>query len=170
MLHAPGGRRHNPVLPDDPAPVAYWPVLVLATAATVIASQAVITGAYSMTQQAMQLGFLPRMDIRRTSETVAGQIYVPQINMLLLVGRAVPAGRVQDLVQPGRRLWHGGHRHHGDHGPAALHRRAAAAGAGRAGASPPLVGPLLAIDLIFLAANALKMLDGGWSPVALGAA
>ncbi|MDP1615958.1 potassium transporter Kup [Phenylobacterium sp.] len=65
---------------------AFWPVLVLATAATVIASQAVITGAFSVTQQAVQLGLLPRIDIRRTSETLAGQIYVPQVNMLLLAG------------------------------------------------------------------------------------
>ena len=65
---------------------AYWPVLALATAATVIASQAVITGAFSVTQQAVQLGILPRIDIRRTSETVAGQIFVPQVNMLLMIG------------------------------------------------------------------------------------
>ena len=64
----------------------YWPMVVLATAATVIASQAVITGAYSLTSQAMQLGLLPRMDIRRTSETQAGQIYMPRVNMLLLIG------------------------------------------------------------------------------------
>jgi KUP system potassium uptake protein len=66
--------------------IAYWPVLVLATVATVIASQAVITGAFSMTQQAVQLGLLPRIDIRRTSETQAGQIFVPQVNTYLMVG------------------------------------------------------------------------------------
>ncbi|HEX6859682.1 MAG TPA: potassium transporter Kup [Caulobacteraceae bacterium] len=65
---------------------AYWPVLLLTTAATVIASQAVITGAFSLTQQAVQLGLLPRIDIRRTSETVAGQIFVPQVNTILMVG------------------------------------------------------------------------------------
>ena len=57
--------------------LAYWPVLLLTTVATVIASQAVITGAFSVTQQAVQLGLLPASDIRRTSETVAGQIFVP---------------------------------------------------------------------------------------------
>ena len=62
------------------------PLVVLATAATVIASQAVISGAFSLTQQAIQLGILPRMEIRRTSETQAGQIYMPQINWLLLAG------------------------------------------------------------------------------------
>jgi KUP system potassium uptake protein len=64
----------------------YWPVWLLSIAATVIASQAVITGAFSMTQQAVQLGLFPRIDIRRTSETQAGQIYVPQVNTFLLVG------------------------------------------------------------------------------------
>jgi KUP system potassium uptake protein len=64
----------------------YWPVLILATAAAVIASQAVITGAFSMTQQAVQLGLFPRIDIRRTSETQAGQIFVPQVNTMLMVG------------------------------------------------------------------------------------
>jgi len=62
------------------------PLVILATAATIIASQAVITGAYSLTQQAIQLGFLPRLEIQRTSETQAGQIYMPQINWLVLAG------------------------------------------------------------------------------------
>ena len=55
-------------------------MIALATAATVIASQAVITGAYSLTNQAVQLGLLPRLQIRRTSETQAGQIYMPRMN------------------------------------------------------------------------------------------
>ncbi len=66
------------------------PLVILATAATVIASQAVISGAFSLTQQAIQLGLLPRMEIRRTSETQAGQIYMPQVNWLLLAGVLVP--------------------------------------------------------------------------------
>jgi KUP system potassium uptake protein len=61
-------------------------MIVLATAATVIASQAVITGAYSMTQQAVQLGLLPRITIRRTSETQTGQIFVPATNSLMIAG------------------------------------------------------------------------------------
>jgi KUP system potassium uptake protein len=65
---------------------AYWPVWLLSIAATVIASQAVITGAFSMTQQAVQLGLFPRIDIRRTSETQAGQIFVPLVNNVLLIG------------------------------------------------------------------------------------
>jgi KUP system potassium uptake protein len=67
------------------------PMVILATAATVIASQAVISGAFSLTQQAIQLGLLPRMEIRRTSETQAGQIYMPQINWILLAGVIVLA-------------------------------------------------------------------------------
>jgi KUP system potassium uptake protein len=67
----------------------YWPVLLLVTVATIIASQAVITGAFSMTQQAVQLGLFPRIDIRRTSETQAGQIYVPQVNTFLMIGVVV---------------------------------------------------------------------------------
>jgi KUP system potassium uptake protein len=65
---------------------ALYPMVMLATAATAIASQAVITGAYSITRQAIQLGFLPRMEVRHTSESLAGQIYMPRINWLLLVG------------------------------------------------------------------------------------
>ena len=69
------------------APVwARLPLVILATVATVIASQAVISGAYSMTRQCMQLGFLPRMTVRHTSITEEGQIYVPQVNSALAVG------------------------------------------------------------------------------------
>ena len=77
--------RENPFWRMVPE-IAYWPVFILATCATVIASQAVITGAFSITQQAVQLGLLPRIDIKRTSETQAGQIFVPQINTMLMVG------------------------------------------------------------------------------------
>ena len=63
---------------------ALWPVVLLTTAATVIASQAVITGAYSVTRQAIQLGLLPRFNIRHTSGEVSGQIYLPRVNWLLL--------------------------------------------------------------------------------------
>ncbi len=77
--------RANPFFDMIPQAI-YWPVLLLATTAAVIASQAVITGAFSMTQQAVSLGLFPRIDIRRTSETQAGQIYVPYVNTMLLVG------------------------------------------------------------------------------------
>src|SRR5205085_1594939 len=65
---------------------ALLPMVLLATAATVIASQAVITGAYSLSQQAIQLGLLPRLEIRHTSGEHYGQIYMPRVNSFLLVG------------------------------------------------------------------------------------
>ena len=81
----------NPKAIENPFFLLYpdWallPMVVLATAATVIASQAVITGAYSLTQQAIQLGLLPRLEIRHTSESQFGQIYMPRVNTLLLIG------------------------------------------------------------------------------------
>src|SRR3546814_1938668 len=66
-------------------PWARWPMIALATAATVIASQAVITGAFSISRQAMQLGYIPRMAIRHTSSETIGQIYIPGINWMLAV-------------------------------------------------------------------------------------
>src|SRR5581483_5663681 len=65
---------------------ALLPMVLLATVATVIASQAVITGAYSLTRQAIQLGLLPRLEIRHTSEALVGQIFMPRVNLLLLIG------------------------------------------------------------------------------------
>ncbi len=65
---------------------AVYPLVVLATVATVIASQALISGAYSLAQQAVQLGFSPRVRIRHTSSTIAGQIYVPSVNWALMIG------------------------------------------------------------------------------------
>jgi KUP system potassium uptake protein len=84
VLHDPtaGENPFYKMIPD----VVYWPVFVLMTLAAIIASQAVITGAFSMTQQAVQLGLFPRIDIRRTSETQAGQIFVPYVNNALMVG------------------------------------------------------------------------------------
>ena len=80
----------NPAAMENPFYRLYpdWaliPMVVLATAATVIASQAVITGAFSFTRQAVQLGLLPRLEIRHTSESVAGQIYLPRVNQILFV-------------------------------------------------------------------------------------
>jgi KUP system potassium uptake protein len=87
VLHRPAAAI-DPFFKMIPHPV-YWVVLALVTLASIIASQAVITGAFSMTQQAVQLGLFPRIDIRRTSETQAGQIYVPQVNTFLMVGVVV---------------------------------------------------------------------------------
>jgi KUP system potassium uptake protein len=162
----------NPSAAHDPfwkmvPEVAYWPVLVLATAATVIASQAVITGAFSITQQAVQLGLLPRIDIKRTSETQAGQIFVPQINTLLLVGVlvllvmfrnssaltsaygiAVTGSMFVDTLLAWvilRHLWKW-----------PMWR------------SLILLVPLGLLDLVFISSNLLKIPQGAWMPLALG--
>jgi KUP system potassium uptake protein len=147
---------------------ALLPMVVLATIATVIASQAVITGAYSLTRQAIQLGLLPRFEIRHTSEALFGQIYMPRVNTLLLVG-------VLLLVALFR-------------SSSAL---ASAYGIAVTGTMVvtaimaivviwrvwqwPLVGalalmlPFVFIDFTFLSANLLKIFEGGWMPLALGA-
>jgi KUP system potassium uptake protein len=147
---------------------ALIPMVGLATVATVIASQAVITGAYSLTRQAIQLGLLPRFEIRHTSEAHSGQIYIPRINMLLFVA-------VMLLVLMFR-------------SSSAL---ASAYGISVTGtmvvtammgfvviwkvwkwspfAAAALIAPFLFLDLTFLAANLLKVLEGGWVPLALGA-
>ena len=83
LTHAHGHR--NPFFGMIPH-FAYWPVLILATMAAIIASQAVISGAFSMTRQVVQLGLLPRLDIKRTSETQSGQIFVPATNTLMMIG------------------------------------------------------------------------------------
>ncbi len=163
----------NPKAIDNPFFLLYphWallPMVILATAATVIASQAVITGAYSLTRQAIQLGLLPRLEIRHTSESLFGQIYMPRVNTLLLIGvlllvalfRSSSAlASAYGIAVTGtmvvtammaiiviRRVWRW-----------------------------PLIGalalmlPFLFIDLTFLAANLLKVVEGGWMPLALGA-
>jgi KUP system potassium uptake protein len=146
---------------------ALIPMVVLATAATVIASQAVITGAYSLTSQAIQLGLLPRLEVRHTSAQQAGQIYMPRVNALLLLGvlllvmlfrsssamasaygiavsgTMVVTGMMAFIV-----IWR------------------------RWGWSPlataALILPFLIVDLTFLSANMLKVVEGGWVPLALG--
>ncbi|MEO8296582.1 MAG: potassium transporter Kup [Burkholderiales bacterium] len=85
LLMADPGAIENPFYRLFP-PALIWPAVGLATLAAVIASQAVISGAYSMTRQAIQLGFLPRMAVRHTSAREAGQIYLPAVNWMLLVG------------------------------------------------------------------------------------
>jgi KUP system potassium uptake protein len=142
-------------------------MIVLATAATVIASQAVITGAYSLTRQAIQLGLLPRLVIRHTSEAHSGQIYLPRVNAALLIGVlllvglfrtssalasaygiAVATTMVVDGVLGFVVVWK-------------LWRwqwwRAAL-----------LVGPLVIVDSAFLSANLLKLFEGAWVPVLFG--
>lgn len=145
------------------------PMIVLATMATVIASQALISGAFSLTQQAVQLGYLPRMVVDHTSPREIGQVYMPTVNYLLMVacvvvvfafgsstnlaaayGVAVTTTMVITsalLYVVMRRLW---------------------------GWSTLLAGALtvmfLAIDLAFFSANIIKIPDGGWFPLAVGLA
>ena len=155
--------------------VIYWPVLLLATAATVIASQAVITGAFSMTQQAVQLGLFPRLEIRRTSETQAGQIYVPQVNTMLMIGVMVLLAFATIVAKPGQ-----------------LASSVLASAYGIAVTGAMLVDTCLffaiirfmwrrplwqavaaacvfgSLDLVFVSSNLLKIPQGAWVPLALG--
>ena len=89
------------------------PMVVLATAATVIASQAVITGAYSLVHQAIQLGLLPRLAILHTSASQAGQIYIPRVTGALLIGVLLLVGAVPHLERARLRLRHRGRHHDG---------------------------------------------------------
>ncbi|MFJ1748506.1 potassium transporter Kup [Streptomyces sp. NPDC088116] len=144
-----------------------WPMVVLATAATVIASQAVITGAYSVASQAAQLGYLPRLRIAHTSESTIGQIYVPWINWLLMFsvltlvfafrssaalayafGMAVTGTiTITTLLffHVARAKW-------------GTPRWLLAIGA----------GSLLIVDLLFVAANLTKLVHGAWLPLLIG--
>jgi KUP system potassium uptake protein len=148
---------------------ALIPMVVLATLATVIASQAVITGAFSFTRQAIQLGLLPRLEIRHTSESVAGQIYLPRVNQVLFVGvvlvtltfrnssnlaaaygLSVTATMVIDSLMAFFVVW-------------------------RCWGWPvwkvaALMVPLLLIEQAFLAANVMKIPEGGWMPLLVAAA
>ena len=102
---------------------ARWPMVLLATAATVIASQAVITGAYSVASQAAQLGYLPRLRVVHTSASRIGQIYVPSINGMLMVVGADPGVRVPQLGRARVCVRHGGDRNDHDHHAAVpIHR------------------------------------------------
>jgi KUP system potassium uptake protein len=142
-------------------------MLVLAAAATVIASQAVITGAYSLTQQAIQLGLLPRMTITRTSETQAGQIYLPQINSMLLTGVLV----LVILFQTSDNLAHA-------YGLAVTGTMVVTTSLAfivvrwlwkwSLWASVLFIAPFMLLDVTFLAANALKIVSGGWVPLLIG--
>jgi len=145
---------------------AQMPMVILATLATVIASQAVISGAFSVTRQAMQLGFLPRLTIRHTSEHEIGQVYAPAVNAILLVivvaivlgfrssnalasayGVAVTGTFVLNTIlflSVARLLWH-------------TRKRLIALGA----------VAFLTIELTFFAANLTKVPHGGWLPLAI---
>lgn len=147
---------------------ALIPMVVLATLATLVASQAVITGAFSFTRQAIQLSLLPRLTIRHTSESVSGQIYLPRVNQVLCLGvilvtltfrsssqlastygMAVTATMVIDSLMAFFVIW-------------------------RCWNWPVwktalLIVPLLQIEQAFLTANTLKIFDGGWLPLVIAA-
>ena len=144
------------------------PMVILAGLATIIASQAVITGAFSLTQQAIQLGLLPRMRIVQTSPGSAGQIYIPAINWMLLFGvwllvvqfrNSSAMASAYGIAVTGtmvvttclafvvvHKLWKWS-----------------------MAKSLLVIVPFLVIDLIFFGANILRVVDGGWVPLAVGA-
>jgi len=164
----------NPKAVENPfylmAPEALLlPLVVLATAATIIASQAVISGVFSMTQQAIQLGFLPRMKVLQTSDTAIGQIYVPVVNGLLCMatiglvlsfrssdslagayGIAVVCTMLITAVLMDHLFFH---RAHSDSRNWLLFT---------------LAFPLAFIDVVFLVSNIDKIPQGGWFPLACG--
>ncbi len=146
---------------------ALYPMVALATMATVIASQAVITGAYSITRQAMQLGFLPRMEVRHTSESQVGQIYMPRVNWLLLVGVLL----LVFMFRSSSEL-------------ASAYVLAVATTEWAAGLLGfiviwklwrwkliwviALMAPLIFVDTAFVMASTLKLASGAWLPVLVG--
>jgi KUP system potassium uptake protein len=147
---------------------ALLPMVVLATIATVIASQAVITGAYSLTRQAIQLGLLPRLEIRHTSEALAGQIYMPRVNGLLLLGvlLLVALFRSSGALASAYGI--------AVTGTMVVTALMAFVVIWRVWQWPVwgaalLIAPFLFVDLTFLTANMLKIFEGGWMPLALGA-
>jgi KUP system potassium uptake protein len=165
---------------SDPAAVANpffllapeWlrlPMVVLATIATIIASQAVISGAYSIARQCMQMGFLPRMTVRHTSNTEEGQIYVPQINTMLAIGVVilVLAFKTSDNLAAAYGIAVTGTFLCTCVLAMVVFRRQF--GWSR-GAAVSVFGLLFLIDLVFFSANTLKVLEGGWVPLVLGIA
>jgi KUP system potassium uptake protein len=147
---------------------AHYPLVAIAALATVIASQAIISGVFSLTQQSIQLGFLPRMRITHTTSDAIGQIYVPLVNWLLAaatLGAVIGFGTSDALA--------------GAYGIAvsllmAITTLLAALVAIQWGYSPIIViavnGFFLVIDCIFFAANSTKLFEGGWFPLLLAGA
>ena len=144
------------------------PLVVLATAATIIASQAMISGAYSIARQSVQLGWLPRLEVRHTSETEEGQIYLPQVNFALLVGVLVlvVAFRTSDNLAAAYGIAVTGTFICTSILATLVFRRIF-------GWSWLLVlsvfVPLGTLDAAFFISNVLKIPDGGWVPLVLGA-
>jgi len=145
---------------------AHYAMVVLATIATVIASQAVISGVFSITQQAVQLGRLPRMEIRHTSATEYGQIYVPRMNWFLLVGVVliVLIFRTSDNLAAAYGIAVSGVMVIDTFNVSIVAARRWRWGVKLAAA---VFGILGFIDLVFLSANSLKVVQGGWLPLAI---
>lgn len=146
---------------------ARYPLVILATVATIIASQAVISGAFSITQQAIQLGYTPRLEIQHTSDREIGQIYLPAINWLLLIaiiGLVIGFGSSSKLAAAyGIAVT----------GTMLITNLLAIAVAVRLWQWSPwraVLGalPFIVIDLGFFLANSVKIPDGGWFPLAFG--
>ena len=110
---------------------ALYPMVIVATVAATIASQALISGAFSLTQQAMQLGFVPRMRLMHTSRTEIGQIYLPGHQLGALAGDRGAGARVPDVGRPGRDVRRRRHRHDADHHDPLRGGRSIASGTGR---------------------------------------
>src|SRR6202167_6303414 len=147
---------------------ALYPMVVLAGCATVIASQAVISGAFSMTRQAVQLGYLPRLQIRHTSEDEIGQIYVPRVNLALLVAviMLVLGFRSSDNLGSA----------YGIAVTGTMSLTTVLAFVYTVGVlkwnpvgAALLFGFFLFVDLLFFSANLLKFVEGGWFPLAVAA-
>ncbi len=145
------------------------PVVILANAATVIASQAVISGAYSLSNSAMQMGLLPRLELRRTSGDNAGQVYLPTVNLLLMIGVILLVGifKNSDALSNAYGLAVTGTMSVTTLLAAVVVRRQWKWSRLR---TALVVTPLIMVDLAFFGANSLKLLSGGWVPLAIGGA
>jgi KUP system potassium uptake protein len=149
------------------APAGFqWPLLVIATAAAIVASQALISGAFSLTQQSVQLGYTPRKQINHTSQKVAGQIYIPEINKILMVGCLVLVLTFRNASALTAA--------YGIAVTGAMSITSvlfAVVARARWGWSKGRVAALLAfflvMDLSFLGANVVKLMHGGWVPLAI---
>jgi KUP system potassium uptake protein len=145
------------------------PLVVLATAATIIASQAMISGAYSIARQCVQLGFTPRLEVRHTSETEQGQIYMPQVNFMLLIGVVILVLEFKnsDSLAAAYGLAVTGTFVCTSLLALLVFRRVY-------GWAWPMVigvfGPLLLLDLAYFISTALKIPEGGYVPLLLGIA
>jgi KUP system potassium uptake protein len=148
---------------------AHYPFVILATFATIIASQAVISGVFSMTRQAVQLGQLPRMEIRHTSATDYGQIFVPMMNIVMLVGVVliVLIFHTSGALAAAYGIAVSGVMLIDTFNASIVAARQWKWGVQRAAI---VFGVLAFIDLAFLLANSLKIVEGGWLPLAIAAA